>query len=218
MPDPVIYTVGHSTHPLDYFLALLQEYAVDCLVDVRSVTASSYNPQYNKEPFSNFLKRNNITYLHFPEEFGARHSEPHLLDEKGKVDFEKVRRSWSFKRGVERLRSGIDKGFTIALMCSESDPLDCHRFSMITVALQKDGFRVQHIMKDKTLKSTSDLEQLLLKRYAQLLPKPDMFQPNVTVEDQLNVAYRLRNIEIAFSPYAKESANPLTPSPSPISP
>ncbi|MEI9912326.1 MAG: DUF488 domain-containing protein [Bacteroidota bacterium] len=65
MEKPVIYTVGHSTHQLDYFIKLLQEYSVNCLVDVRSVPASSYNPQYNKEPLSNFLKKNGITYLHF---------------------------------------------------------------------------------------------------------------------------------------------------------
>jgi hypothetical protein len=74
---------------------------------------------------------------------------------------------------------------------------------MITVALRQIGFEVLHIMKDKSLKSTSELEQLLLKKYAPQLPKVDMFQPNVTPEDQLNVAYRLRNMEIAFSPYVK---------------
>jgi uncharacterized protein (DUF488 family) len=204
MDKPIIYTVGHSTHPLNYFLSLLREYNINCLVDVRSVAASSYNPQYNKEPLSNFLKNNGIIYMHLPEEFGARHSDPDLLDEKGKVDFAKVRKSWNFKNGVDRLLFGIDKGYTIALMCSESDPFDCHRFSMITVALQQAGFEVLHIMKDKSLKSTSDLEQLLLKKYAPQLPKPDMFQPNITIEEQLNVAYRLRNLEIAFSPYAKE--------------
>jgi uncharacterized protein (DUF488 family) len=204
MSVAIIYTVGHSTHPLDYFLSMLKEYAVDCLVDVRTTPASKYNPQFNKEPLSNFLKAHKINYLHFPQEFGARHSDPDLLDESGKVDFEKVRKSWNFKQGVERLWSGTEKGHIIALMCSESDPFDCHRFSMITLALQKDGFQVQHIMKDKTLRSTSDLEKLLLKKYSAKLPKPDMFHPNVTLEDQLKVAYRLRNIEIAFSPYAKE--------------
>jgi uncharacterized protein (DUF488 family) len=87
MDKPIIYTVGHSTHPLNYFLSLLQEYGINCLVDVRSVAASRYNPQYNKEPLSNFLKNNGIVYMHLPEEFGARHSDPDLLDEKGKVDF-----------------------------------------------------------------------------------------------------------------------------------
>lgn len=204
MDTPKIYTIGHSTHPLNYFLNLLQEYDINCLVDVRSIPASRYNPQYNKEPLSNFLKNNRIIYMHLPEEFGARHTDPDLLDETGKVDFDKVRRTWSFKNGVERLRSGIDKGYTIALMCSESNPFDCHRFSMITVALQQDGFQVLHIMKDKTLKRNSDLERLLLKRYAPQLPTLDMFSPNVTLQDQLNAAYRLRNLDIAFSPYARE--------------
>ena len=88
---PIIYTVGHSTHQLDYFLELLKEYGVTCLIDVRSVAASSYNPQYNQEPLKNFLKSNGITYLHFAEEFGARHTDPDLLDDEGKVDFTKVR-------------------------------------------------------------------------------------------------------------------------------
>ena len=200
---PIIYTVGHSTHQLDYFLELLKEYGVTCLIDVRSVAASSYNPQYNKEPLTNFLKRNGIQYLHFAEEFGARHNDPDLLDDEGKVDFAKVRKSWAFKNGVERIWQGLDKGFTISLMCSESEPFDCHRFSMVSIALDKDGFDVKHIMKDKTFKTNADLENQLLKKYDKKLPKPDMFNPNVTLDDQLKEAYRLKNKEIAFSPYSK---------------
>ena len=207
MQSPVIYTVGHSTHPLDYFLSLLQAYTVDCLEDVRSVAASTHNPQYNKEPLSNFLKNNSIAYLHFPREFGARHKDSELLDENGKVDFERVRRSSHFKHGIDRIWRGVENGHTISLMCSESNPLDCHRFSMIAVALEKSGLHVQHIMKDKTLKSSSDLENLLLDKYDAKLPKPDMFQPNVAREDQLKVAYRLMNIEIGFSPYLKGSSS-----------
>jgi uncharacterized protein (DUF488 family) len=204
MEKPVIYTVGHSTHPIDYFLTLLQEYSVNCLIDVRSVAASAYNPQYNKEPLSNFLKQNGITYLHFAEEFGARHTDPDLLDDDGKVDFEKVRKSWNFKNGVERLWSGLDKGLIIALMCSESEPFDCHRFSMVSIALEKDGFAVKHILKDKTTKSNAELEKQLLKKYDKKIPKPDMFQPNITLEDQLKAAYRLRNKEIGYSPYSTQ--------------
>jgi uncharacterized protein (DUF488 family) len=200
---PIIYTVGHSTHQLDYFLELLNDNGVTCLIDVRSVAASSYNPQYNKEPLTSFLKRNGIQYLHFAEEFGARHNDPDLLDDEGKVDFEKVRKSWAFKNGVERIWQGLDKGFTISLMCSESEPFDCHRFSMVSIALDKDGFDVKHIMKDKTLKTNADLENQLLKKYDKRLPKPDMFNPNVTLDDQLKEAYRLKNKEIGYSPYSK---------------
>jgi uncharacterized protein (DUF488 family) len=204
MDKPVIYTVGHSTHQLDYFLELLKEYSVNCLIDVRSIAASTYNPQYNKEPLSNFLKTNGITYLHFAEEFGARHRDPDLLDDEGRVDFIKVQKSWNFKRGVERLWQGIEKKFIITLMCSESDPLDCHRFSMISLALERDGFEVRHILKDKTLKTNADLESQLLKKYDKKIPKPDIFSPNVSLKEQLKVAYKLRNEEIGFSPYAKE--------------
>lgn len=200
----IIYTIGHSTHAPEHFLELLKAYGVNCIIDVRSVAASAYNPQYNKEPLSNFLKNNKVKYLHFAEEFGARHADPDLLDDEGKVDFEKVRKSWNFKNGVEKLEQEIDKGETIALMCSESEPFDCHRFSMISIALEKDGFEVKHILKDKTLKSNEQLESELLKKYAKKIPMPDIFAPNITLDDQLNAAYRLRNKEIAFSPYVNE--------------
>ena len=100
MNKPVIYTIGHSTHPIDYFLGLLQNFSVNCVIDVRTVAASAYNPQYNQEPLSIFLKQNGINYLHFADEFGARQTDPDLLDEDGKVDFEKVRKTWNFKNGV----------------------------------------------------------------------------------------------------------------------
>lgn len=204
MEKPIIYTVGHSTHQLEYFLEILQTYGVNCLIDVRSVAASSYNPQYNKEPLSNFLKKNNVRYMHFAEEFGARHTDPDLLDEEGRVDFEKVRKSWNFKNGVERLWQGIEKGFVIALMCSEGEPIDCHRFSMVSIALDKDGFDVKHILKDKSVKTNSQLESQLLKKYEKKIPKPDIFEPEVSPADQLKIAYRLRNKEIGYSPYRNQ--------------
>ena len=204
MDKPIIYTVGHSTHEIDYFVSLLKEYNVDYLVDVRSLAASSHNPQYNQEPLKNYLKNQGITYLHFPEEFGARFSDPDLLDDEGQVDFERVRKTFAFRNGMERLWQEVDKGHVIVLMCSESEPLDCHRFSMVSVGLIKDGFEVKHIMKDKTLKAHKEVEDQLLKKYDKKLPKPDMFNPNITIEDQLKEAYRLKNKEIGFSPYGKQ--------------
>jgi uncharacterized protein (DUF488 family) len=204
MTRPIIYTVGHSTHPIEVFLDLVKSHHINCIVDVRSIAASSYNPQYNEEIISGFLKKNNMVYLHFAEEFGARHNDPDLLDEEGKVDFESVRKSWNFKNGVERLWQGIEKNYTIALMCSESEPFDCHRFSMISLALEKDGFKVMHILKDKTLKTNAQLESELLKKYQKRIPQPDMFNPNITRIDQLKAAYRLRNKDIAYSPYSKQ--------------
>lgn len=195
-----IYTVGHSNHEIDYFVELIAHFCINCIVDVRSVAASSYSPQYNKTFLASRLKKEYILYMHFADEFGARHNDPDLLDDEGKVDFEKVRKSYNFKRGVERLWNGIEKGFQIALMCSEGDPFDCHRFSMISNALQKDGFDVLHILKDKTFKTNAQLESKLLRKYDKKIPKPSVFDPNITLELQLDIAYKCRNKEIAFSP------------------
>lgn len=199
MPKALVYTIGHSTHTSEYFLDLLKEYSVNCVIDVRSVAASWFNPQYNKKPLSGFLKQNHIIYLHFAEEFGARQTDPELLDSDGKVDFEKVHKSQNFKRGVGRLRMGIEKGFTIALMCAESQPLDCHRFSMISIALKNEGFEVWHILKNKTLISNTQLETLLLKKYQKQIRKADLFGSDIPQSDQLGVAYRLKNKEIGFA-------------------
>lgn len=199
MDRPVIYTIGHSTHSADYFLELLQEYNVSCVVDIRSVPASAYNPQYNQKTLSNFLQQHDVLYLHLGKAMGAIHTHPDLLDTNGQVDFEKVRQSAFFKEAIQRLWDGTHKGFTLALMCAEREPLDCHRFSMVSVALQRNGFEVRHIMKDKTVKSNAELENMLLKKYEKKLPLPDMFKPHLSVEEQLAIAYKLRNKEMGYA-------------------
>jgi len=193
-----IFTVGHSNHPLDFFINLILPHKINTLIDVRSMPASSYNPQYNKEPFTLFLKDNNIKYLHFGSEFGARHDEESYLDNNGVVDFEKFRKSYQFQSGIERVDIGISKGYKIVLMCSEGNPLECHRFSMISVYLEEIGIEVNHIMKDSTLLKHSELENDLIKKYKKNLPEEDLFNQNIEVKDKLNKAYKLHNQEIGW--------------------
>jgi uncharacterized protein (DUF488 family) len=177
MQKPIVYTIGHSNHPIDYFLELLKKYSVSCIVDVRSFPASRYQPQYNQTPFKNVLKENNIGYLHLAKEFGGRQSDPDVLDREGRVNFELVRDTCLFKKGCERIRKGIEKGYVIALMCSEHNPIDCHRFSMISYALEKRGIEVRHILRDKTVKTNAELEDELLKIYKNQIPLHDSVFP-----------------------------------------
>jgi hypothetical protein len=70
--------------------------------------------------------------------------------------------------------------------------------------LDKDGFDVKAYYEGQIhLKQMLTLKANYLKKYDKKLPKPDMFNPNVTLDDQLKEAYRLKNKEIAFSPYSK---------------
>ena len=194
----IIYTVGHSTHEFSYFLTLLSAYQINCIVDVRSIPASGRNPQYNQGALQNNLQAEDIIYLHFGKEFGARQPSSTVQNEDGQVDFEKFRQTNAFQKGINQLEDGLEKGYNIALMCSESHPLDCHRFSMISNFLVDNGFEVHHILKDKTLVAHEEMEAEMLKKYAKKLPQPSLFAPNISKEDERMVAYRLHNCEIGW--------------------
>lgn len=200
---PVIYTVGHSTHPIGYFAELLITHHVNCLVDVRSVAASRFNPQYNKKALQEFLAKYQVTYLHFGEEFGARRTEPELRDENGRVDFEKVRQSEKFRSGMQRLKNGIAKGYTIALMCAEAEPLECHRFGMITPALVEADFEVLHILKNNHIETNAELEARLLYRFQKKVKRKGRMLRG-TEKAQLQLAYRDVNEVIGFAQQSDE--------------
>ena len=194
-----IFTIGHSVHTKEAFLELLAKCGVNCVVDIRSISSSAHTPQFNKEVFSRYLKDKSIVYMSFADEFGARHSESGLLDENGIVDFKKVWETPVFLSGVERLRAGVDKGYTVALMCSEAEPFDCHRFSMVSRYLAKNGFTVKHILKDGSLIDNSELESKLLKKYEKKIPVPTLFEkPFKTAEEKIDYAYSLRNKDVGY--------------------
>lgn len=193
-----IYTIGHSTHSSEYFLELLQAHNIDTVIDVRSTPASSYNPQFNKDTLQSFLKQHNIKYMHFGDEFGARQNDESVLDDYGIVDFELFRKTYQFQNGIERLDIGLSKGYKIALMCAEGNPLECHRFSMISVYLEEIGITVKHILKDKSIKLNTELEEELLKKYEKKIPTPSLFEPEIDREDQLKNAYKLHNKEFGW--------------------
>lgn len=191
-----IFTIGHSTHTIDQFIQLLTQYEITCVIDVRSMPYSKYNPQFNKETLAESLKQEEILYVLFDKEFGARQLKPSLLDEDGKVDFYRVRETDLFKMGVHRLHNAVNQGYRLALMCSEGNPLDCHRFSMICYQLKKD-FNVMHILPDGGMKTNEILENELVEKYKKNLPQSDLWR-KVTEEERLEAAYRLVSKDIAY--------------------
>ena len=190
-----LYTVGHSNQSQEDFLELMKRHDINCIVDVRSVPASKFSPQFNMESLKWYLRTNGIQYLHFGDEFGARRTD--CLDAEGQVNFELVVESPSFKRGVERLMNGLQKGFHISLMCSEANPLECHRFSLISRYFSDKGLDVQHILKNGELASHALLEKEMIDEYLQSkkhrLAEIDQLFGSYTKEDQRRDAYRLKN-------------------------
>ncbi len=197
-----LYSVGHSNQSQEEFLKLLRAHGVDCIVDVRSVPASKYSPQFNMQNLRPFLLANGIQYLPFGEEFGARRTDSIGAD--GQVDFELAVGTQGFRQGVERIMKGLQRGFSIAFMCSEANPLECHRFSLVSRYFYDHGLDVQHILKDGSLASHAVLEEVMIRDYLHSrkhhLPEVDELFGEYTREDQRRDAYRLKNKEIGFRP------------------
>lgn len=197
-----LYTVGHSNQSLEEFLSLLQRHNINCIVDVRSVPASKFAPQFNEDNLKYFLKSYDIRYLPFGEEFGARRTD--CIDSDGQVNFEIAVTTPLFQQGVERLGKGLERGFNIALMCSESDPLECHRFSLVSRYFYNQGIEVFHILKDANLATQAEVEKRMVNEFLHSrkyhLAEIDELFGTYTAEDQLADAYKLKNKEIGYKP------------------
>ena len=194
-----LYTIGHSNHTQDEFLSLLNTHFVNCVVDVRSVPASSHNPQFNQEPLGWFLREKNIDYQFFGRELGARRMD--CINRDGLVDFEKAIHTALFQEGVDKLMGMLDTK-TVTLMCSEAEPLECHRFALVARYFHEHRVEVFHILKDASAVSHHLLEQKMVDTYLRakrpVLAQVDELFGTYTVEQQLQDAYRLKNKEIGF--------------------
>jgi len=119
----------------------------------------------------------------------------------GQVDFELAVHTRLFQQGVERLTLLLSNHH-VALMCSEANPLECHRFALIARYFHEQGIEVMHILKDASTASHTTLEQEMVKQYLtarkpQLAEVDELFG-TYTSEDQLRDAYRLKNKEIGY--------------------
>jgi uncharacterized protein (DUF488 family) len=144
---PLLYTIGHSNLSGDEFVGALLAYDIRGLVDVRSTPYSQYCPQFNRENLDRTLREHGITYRFAGDLLGGRPTDPtcykdgNLPDRHANflelVDYDEVaRRPW-FKKGVARLLD-LARREPTAIMCSEEDPKQCHRYHLITQAILDD--------------------------------------------------------------------------------
>ena len=189
---PEVLTVGHSTLPYERFLDLLRRANVSAVADVRTAPYSRLFPQFNRKTLSNELRTDGISYVFLGRELGGRPSERQLYRD-GVADYERMARTAEFDQGLDRLLEGARK-YRIALMCSERDPLDCHRCLLVGRALARRGIRVSHLLDDGKVVSHAEIDDKLLELSG--LDAEDLFAPR---EDRLAAAYRERARKVAFA-------------------
>ncbi|MDV3427081.1 MAG: DUF488 domain-containing protein [Bacillota bacterium] len=206
----ICYTIGHSTRDINEFLEILIKNKINCIVDVRSTpySASIYAASYNQNNIKSELKRHKINYIYMGDELGARRTDRNLYDEFDKVDFEKVKLCQEYKSGIDRIIDGIDKGYTIAVMCTEKDPIKCHRTILISYSLSKKGVNVIHLVDEHTCKNQNDIEEELLKLYESSLikisfddylnNKENENEPDKIKQEMIEKAYRQKGKEISY--------------------
>ncbi|MFZ0693735.1 MAG: DUF488 domain-containing protein [Alphaproteobacteria bacterium] len=149
-PSPKILTIGHSTHPIDEFIALLRAHGVTDLIDVRTVPRSRHNPQFNRDRLPASLARAGIEYVHRPDLGGLRHPRKDSrntgwrnLGFRGFADY--MERP-EFTAALASLMARAEQS-RMAIMCAEAVPWRCHR-SLIADALTARGIPVGHIMNE----------------------------------------------------------------------
>lgn len=139
-----IYTIGHGSRRPEELLDLLKRYEIAYLVDVRSQPYSRFNPSFNREDLTFFLQENGVQYLFMGESLGGRPADLACYVD-GKIDYEIVMTKEVFLEGIQRLKTAHHKKLKVALMCSETDPCECHRSKLIGRALESEGIDLQHI-------------------------------------------------------------------------
>src|SRR6516165_7324682 len=121
-----LFTIGHSNIPAERFTAMLREAGVETVADVRSVPASRFCPWFSAKNLAPLLAGAKVDYRYFGDELGGRPRDPSLYCD-GVADYEAMARR-------------------ACLMCSERDPLDCHRCLLVGRALAARGVTIGHIL------------------------------------------------------------------------
>ncbi|MDQ3609913.1 MAG: DUF488 domain-containing protein [Actinomycetota bacterium] len=148
-----LLTVGHSTHPLEDFMALLREADIVALADVRRHPGSRRHPQFGREALEAALAKAGVAYRHLPELGGRRRPAPDSGNDGWRVagfrGYADHLRSEEFARGRAALEALAGERRT-AVMCAEAQWWRCHR-RLIADVLVFAGHDVRHLMPEGRL-------------------------------------------------------------------
>lgn len=154
---PKIWTIGHSTHSLEEFLARLDAERIEFLIDVRSYPYSRFAPQFNREDLAASVQGHGLRYLFLGEELGGRPAKPEHYDAEGHALYGEMAGEPYFEEVITRLVRGA-QSHRIALMCSEGKPEDCHRRLLVGKVLVEHGVTLRHVLPDGSAREEDEVK------------------------------------------------------------
>jgi len=158
-----LFTIGHSNHAVESFIATLNQYRINILVDVRSWPYSQWAHQFNREILKHDLEEAGIEYIHMGDVLGGLPADRSFyIPGQERPDYRRMANTSIYQAGIQKLLS-LAQNQTIAVMCSEGDHRQCHRHLLITQTLLDMGISVGHIQPDGTCSAgVLEPEQLTL--------------------------------------------------------
>jgi uncharacterized protein (DUF488 family) len=187
-----ILTIGHSRHPWERFLTLLAGAGVETIADIRTAPRSRFSPQFNKDAMAAALAARGVEYVFLGKALGGRPQSQALYTD-GVADYEKMAASPEFRLGLERLMEAAARR-SVAAMCSEADPLECHRCLLVGRALAAQGADVRHILASGAIVTHAEIEERLLS--LENLAEADLLANSH--EARLAEAYRARSRKAGY--------------------
>ena len=131
MTEPTIFTIGPSNKTINEFVELLKSGGVETLIDCRTKPYSRWCPWFNHNQMKPVLEANGIKYEHRGRNMGGL---------AGNVDVEET---------YDEITARAEEGEIMALCCSEKDPKNCHRSSVLAPEFDSRGLKVVHLLYDK---------------------------------------------------------------------
>jgi uncharacterized protein (DUF488 family) len=153
-PEGAIFTVGHSTLPIERFLALLRAYRVGTLADIRTVPRSRRNPQFNADALATALRGAQIDFVPLSVLGGLRRARKDSPNTGWRNEsfrgFADYMQTEAFESGLENLID-ISRRRRTAIMCAEAVPWRCHR-SLVADALLVRGIPAIEILSETSFR------------------------------------------------------------------
>ncbi|HUW25208.1 MAG TPA: DUF488 domain-containing protein [Gallionella sp.] len=136
-PEGTVFTIGHSTLPIEHFIIVLKTYGIEHLADIRTIPGSRHNPQFNGPVLAASLTAEHIEYTHMQALGGLRRARKDSVNTgwrnasfRGYADYMQTE---AFQNALEMLIQ-MSRQKRVAIMCAEAVPWRCHR-SLVADAL-----------------------------------------------------------------------------------
>ena len=186
-----IFTVGHSTLTIEALQDRLAAHGVQAVADVRTSPYSQRLSWFNRESLSASLNQVDVSYVFLGDELGGRPSGRGLMGPDGRALYREMAKTTKFRQGIKRLLDGSDR-MKICLLCSEQDPMKCHRALLVARQLSLEGVPVIHILGSGQTETHGEFERRLL--------DTTNMAPELTRSDEeiLNEAYEKQSARVAY--------------------